>query len=222
MTRLTTITAALTGIMIIAIALVFLPSHSVAAEAIKQPAVSSANCSEAAGTSSVPATKPTGSMTMEEEVLKLFKQRLPLRYERLMKLKATNPKEYILAMEEAKEFYCEYKRMPRDVQDYQISEMKMKVRCWQIAEQLRRHPSQAETQKLTEELRGLVARRFEAEQKVLEFRLDELEKEIARLKKKLQERSQQREKFIQDRLEKILRASTQPASVKERKALMGE
>lgn len=222
MTRLTTITAALTGIMVIAIVSISLPSYSGAAEAIKQPAVPSADRSETACTSSAPTTKPAKSMTVEEEVLELFKHRLPLRYERLMKLKSTDQKKYVLAMEEAEEFYREYKRMPKDVQDCQISEMRMKVRCWQIAEQLRRQPSEAETLKLTEELRSLVARRFEAEQKVLEFRLGELEKEMARLKKKLQERSQQREKLIQDRLEKILRASTQPASVKERKILMGE
>jgi len=154
---------------------------------------------------------------MEKEMMDTLSRRLPLRHERLIKLKAANSKEYDQYRQKMMDWYKDWRCMPPAVQDTQIREQLLKVRAWQIVDRLRNSPPAHEAQKLRAELREIVSDHFDAEQKMMEHRLTVLEDDINRLHKKLHERSAERERLIQERAEKLLRSTTRPAGEKEQR-----
>lgn len=147
----------------------------------------------------------------EEDVLAVLQSRLPMRYERLMKLKDSDSKRYAFYLDRMKEWYEDWRRMPPPIQDADIAGQLLRVKVWQILEKLRQQPPAEDRQKLEKELADAVTQQFDIEGTLLEHRLKVLEEDLDRVRSQLQERVAQRDAMIKGRIDWLLRASTQPA-----------
>ncbi len=148
-------------------------------------------------------------------MLDVLQKRLPLRYERLMELKQTNAAKYAFHLARMMQWYREWKRLPPAIQDADIRQQTMNVRIWQIVERLRDTPSEKAQAKLRKALSEAVAKQIEAEHKLIEYRLEMLEKELLRLKEQLKEHSRDRSSLIKNRVDHLLRAASQPVDKKD-------
>ena len=164
-------------------------------------------------TSQPAASQPTGPgrRESEAEVLAALQQRLPLRYQRLMELKDSNPQEYTRTLNRMRGWYAYWKRMPPAIQDADVVQQTMTVRIWQLVDQMRQAPSDTDRTVLRDQLTGVVAKQFEAETVVMAYRLEMLEKALARMREHLAQRRQNPQGFLAERMERLLRATTQPA-----------
>jgi hypothetical protein len=145
----------------------------------------------------------------ETEVLAVLKDRLPLRYERLMELKASDPQEYTRNLNRMRRWYSYWKRMPAAIQDADIVQQTTSVRIWQLVDQMRQ-ASEADRATMQEELATLAARQFEAETVVMAYRLEMLERALARMREQLAERRAKRDAMVAQRVKHLLAATTQP------------
>ena len=146
----------------------------------------------------------------EAEVLAVLKDRLPLRYERLMELKAADPDDYARNLNRMRRWYGYWKRMPAAIQDADIIQQTTSVRIWQLVDQMRQ-ASESSRAAMQEELTVLAAKQFEAETVVMAYRLEMLEKALARMREHLAERRDKRDALVAERVDELLRATTQPA-----------
>jgi hypothetical protein len=146
----------------------------------------------------------------EAEVLAVLKDRLPMRYERLMELKASDPSDYSRNLNRMRRWYGYWKRMPAAIQDADIVQQTTSVRIWQLVDQMRQAPKRDQTATKAE-LTDLVAKQFEAETVVMAYRLEMLEKALAQMREHLAERREKRDAMVAERVEGLMRATTQPA-----------
>lgn len=150
----------------------------------------------------------------EAEVLAVLKERLPLRYERLMELKESDPSNYARNLGRMRWWYSDWKRLPGAIQDADIVQQTLTVQMWQIVDVLRQAP-EAERPALQTELAVVVAKQFEAETVVMAYRLEMMEQALARMREHLAERREKVDTFLADRMERLMRATTQPADQDE-------
>jgi hypothetical protein len=146
----------------------------------------------------------------EAEVLAVLKDRLPLRYQRLMELKESNPEDYARNLNRMRRWYGYWKRMPAAIQDADIIQQTTSVRIWQLVDQMRQAP-EADRAAMQKELAALAAKQFEAETVVMAYRLEMLEKALARMREHLAGRREKRDAMVAQRVERLLGATTQPA-----------
>ncbi len=147
----------------------------------------------------------------DQAVLEVYKTRMPTHYDRLMELKDEDPNRYAFFLERAKEWYKDWRRLPAVAQDADITFQLMGIRIWEIAGKLREKPDEQAVRELTRELTDAVTKQVDAECIVLEHRLKLLEDDLARMRSRLTERRENRDKMISDSVQRWLRASTQPA-----------
>lgn len=164
-------------------------------------------------TSQPAASQPTGPgpRASEAEVLAVLKERLPLRYQRLMELKESSPEEYARYLGRMRRWYGYWKRMPAAIQDADIIQQTTSVRIWQLVDQIRQATADADRAALQEQLTEAVTKQFEAETVVMAYRLEMLEKALARMRQHLADRREKRDTFLAERVDRLLQATTQPA-----------
>ncbi len=190
------------GLMIATAAGTALAPQEVQAPPASQPATSQ------------PATSrpsPFARRESEAEVLAVLKDRLPLRYQRLIELKESSPQEYTRHLNRMRRWYGYWKRMPTAIQDADVLQQTMSVRIWQLVEQMRQAAPEAARPALEQQLTEAVAKQFEAETVVMAYRLEMLERALARVREHLAERREKRDALLAERVEELLRATTQPA-----------
>jgi ATP-dependent Lon protease len=146
----------------------------------------------------------------ENDLLAVLKETQPENHRRLLELKKSSPDRFRWAMRAMWPWYQRYKSMPKEAQKAMLDEQDAKVEIWRIVEALPQAKDPAERAKLTSDLREAVSKQFGADQVLREYRLTELEQQIKRLREELQQRREQREQILKDRVEEWLRASTQP------------
>jgi hypothetical protein len=156
-----------------------------------------------------PATRP--QRESEAEVLAVLKDRLPLRYQRLMELKESSPEEYARHLNRMRGWYRYWKRMPAAIQDADVIQQTATVRIWQLVDQMRQAKSDADRPALQQQLTEAVAKQFEAETIVMAYRLEMLEKALARMRQHLADRREKPDTFLAERMDRLLKATTQPA-----------
>lgn len=146
------------------------------------------------------------------ELLGVLKQRLPERYDELMKLKAERPGSFEWRMRMTWRWYQHWRDLPEDIQQAVIAEDSEAVRSVQLARSIREAKDPAEKARLTKRLEESLNKQFEAEIKHNQYRLEQLKAQIQRLEKELKDQSQNRQAIIEDRLQRHLsgEAATQP------------
>ena len=147
----------------------------------------------------------------ETELLAAIKERQPETYRRLMESKEANPMRFRLALRSMWPWFQRYKNAPRDIQKAMMDEGDARVETWRLIKALGQAKDGPEKTKLISELNEAVSKQFNAEQALREYRLNELEQQISHLREELEQRRSQRDQIMKDRVEELLRASTQPA-----------
>ena len=166
-----------------------------------------------------PATRPRErllSKDQERELLAALKEGNPVLYNRLMSLRGRNHRRYRWAAREMWRWYQRWKNMPPEVRDAVIAEQNERIRALKYHREIRRAENDAEKASLTAELREAVVRHFQCERKVHEHRLARLEEHIRRLRAKLAERDRHSDRIVQERMDRWLKAATQPADSPDR------
>jgi hypothetical protein len=191
--------------------IVAVAAGTAAAQATSRPAVDAQaeSASQPAATQPAPPGRRDRGES-EAEVLAVLKDRLPMRYQRLMELKESDPNEYTRNLGRMRRWYGYWKRMPTAIQDADIIQQTTSVRIWQLVDQMRQ-ASEADRAALQKQLTDLAAKQFEAETVVMAYRLEMLEKALARMREQLAERREKHDAFLAERVDRLLRATTQPA-----------
>jgi hypothetical protein len=200
----------LAGIFVVLVIFIIFVVGLVAAFAVAQEQPTSA---PAEGERTCPASQPTSAKggNGEAEMLAVLQKRLPLRYERLMELKRTDPAKYDFHLARMMRWYREWRRMPPALQDADIQQQTMAVRIWRIVDTLRETTSEKARAKLHAALSEAVAQQIEAEDKLTKHHVEMLEKKLARLKEHLEERKRDRAALLRKRVDCLLQAASQPA-----------
>lgn len=148
-----------------------------------------------------------------KELLDSLKEYRPDFHKRLIQLRTDDPRAYRSALGGAWRWYRRlgWKDMPLEVKRAAIAEQKARVQIWRLVRKTREASSAQEKLSLAGELRQAVVERFEARQVLMTYRLERLEKEIQRLRAELKERADQQEQIVAERIERLMKATTQPA-----------
>ncbi|GAG12560.1 unnamed protein product [marine sediment metagenome] len=140
----------------------------------------------------------------EAELLKALKEKLPGRYEALIKLREEKPRAYRWALRGTWRWYQRWKNLPEEVQKAAIVEQAERMQIVRILKAIGEAKDPAEKARLKKDLTESVARQFDAEQKRHRHHLQELKEQIRRLEEELRRRIEDRDKMIQQRLERYL------------------
>ncbi|MDY6913292.1 MAG: hypothetical protein SVT52_02385 [Planctomycetota bacterium] len=151
------------------------------------------------------------SEARQKELLEALQKCNPVMHHRLVRLQAEDPQRYRWAMRSMWGWYQRWKSMPPEVQVAVIAEQNERIRAWRLVRKIHRETDEARKASLTAELREVVVKHFQCEQKVREHRLERLEEHIRRLRTELAERRRQRDQIVQTRTNRWLQATTQPA-----------
>lgn len=154
------------------------------------------------------------SEQQEKELLEALQEHQLGHYQRLMELQEEDPDRYQAALRSAWRWYRRWKTMPDEVQQAANDARNAKIAIYRITKELRRIEDSYMRTRLAKELRDAVRREFQAELVVREYRLDQLEAELNRLREELRQRREDAGEIIDARLERHLsehiESSTQP------------
>ncbi|MCD6364904.1 MAG: hypothetical protein J7M14_03425 [Planctomycetes bacterium] len=165
-----------------------------------------------------------GARLSDQQITKLLdslKQYRPNLYERLMRLRTDDPREYRSALRSAWRWQSRlgWKNMPAAVKRAAVAEQQARVRIWRLVKQVRQASTTQQKQAAVAQLRQAVVERFKARSVLLSYRLERLEKEIQRLRTELKERGAQQQQIVAERVEQLLKraAATRPAPLGRRR-----
>jgi hypothetical protein len=158
-----------------------------------------------------PPAAPRITDEQERELLDVLKERMPERFTRLQKLKEESPRMYATSMREIWRWYSGWKTAPRDVQDAFVASQQAQIRISQVVRQIESAPA-GERARLRDELRAAVGAEFNADQKIRQYRLGQLQEQLTKLREQMQQRAAQRDRFIDERIDRLLNPSSQPAT----------
>ncbi|MBL7132841.1 MAG: hypothetical protein ISS78_01965 [Phycisphaerae bacterium] len=148
------------------------------------------------------------SDAQEKELLAVLKDKRPELYERLIHQRQTDRLRYRWVLQMMWRWYERWKHLPEEIQDAAITEMDSKAQAWRLAREMRKAGSEGEKEQLLAKLRGVVAKQFDAEQKVRAHRLAQLEKQLKRAREELQARAKRRTKIIDELVERLIKGSS--------------
>jgi hypothetical protein len=151
----------------------------------------------------------------ETELMAALKDKDPENYKKLAELRESIPTRYRWALRGLWQWYQRYKGAPADLQKAMMDEQETRMATWRISRALGQAADPAEKTKLAAELRDALDKQFNAEQTLRECRLADLEQQIKHLREELDQRHQQREQILKDRMDDMIRSSTQPAPPRE-------
>jgi len=151
-------------------------------------------------------TRMAAELTEEQEaeLLKALKEKLPGRYEALMKLREEKNKGYRWALRGTWRWYERWKNLPEEVQKAAIVEQTERMQIVRILHVVGEAKGPAEKTRLKKDLAQSVARLFDAEQERHRHHLQELKDQIRRLEDELRQRTEDRDKLIEQRVERYL------------------
>lgn len=155
--------------------------------------------------------RATGPLTDEQqaEVLAFLKKHRARHYERLMELRRGSPVRYQKAL---RMIYWRIRpaiNLPEDAQRCHFALWEATMRIRRLVRELRRGDP-AGKDELIEKLTQAVAKRFDADRRIREFRLARLEERIRQLREQLKQQAERRDELIRRQVNKILQATTAP------------
>ena len=141
--------------------------------------------------------KPLGlSPRQEEQVLDFVNKYMKDHAAQLAELKKRNPEAYQRTLL----FYWprvrQYRAMPKAVREAHVQNANLCLQIYRTAKRCQNAKADTERKKLKNQLKTLLTEKFDVEQKVREYRLTQLDKQLSRLKKELKGRADQRDKVI--------------------------
>ncbi|MGC9454653.1 MAG: hypothetical protein ACP5HU_07295 [Phycisphaerae bacterium] len=145
---------------------------------------------------------PTLSEEQEQEILEVLKEHQLGQYQRLMELREEDPDRYQAAVHAAWRWYRRWKSMPEEVQQAANDARNAKIAIYRVTRELRDVEDSYMRTRLVGELRQAIRQEFQAELVVREYRLNQLEAELKRLREELRQRREDSEEIISQRLQR--------------------
>jgi len=153
------------------------------------------------------AGRPSRQPLTEEqkaELLKFSQDHLPHRYEDFVKLSETKPRVYQFVMMRMWDWYQQWKVMSAEAQEASITEHDLRMEAFMVLRRWRETEDPDEKAQLKAELRDALGRHFDAEQRLREIQLAELEERIEQVRQELQQRAEDRDAIVTDHMERML------------------
>lgn len=156
-----------------------------------------------------PTSQPMIEITPEQEaeLLAALKESSPEHYYAyLMAMKKSgNEALYRRSLAHAWRTYEQWRNAPKHVREQVLAEREASIEIGKLVDELRHARSAAIRGELTAKLRQAIARRFEAEVVIRDYRLTQFEQRIKTLREELAERIKNRDRHIDDRYETWLK-----------------
>jgi hypothetical protein len=143
----------------------------------------------------------------EAELLAALEEKLPDQHERLVKLREERPRAYRWALRAAWRSYQRWKDLPPEVQEAAITEQAEQIKIMRILHAIRDEEDPEKKARYKEQLKESVQRQFDAAEKRQKHHLQVLKERILRLEEELKRRTEDRDKIIDQRVERYLKGS---------------
>jgi hypothetical protein len=140
----------------------------------------------------------------ETELLNALAEKRPEEASRLRRMKEENPRAYRAALHTAWRAYQVWKDLPPEMQKLQDVQARARLDAWRLVKELRGARDPADKERLRARLHEALAAEFAAEQAIREYRLDQLEEQLKRLRAEVKERADNRAQFIEKSIDDLL------------------
>jgi hypothetical protein len=141
----------------------------------------------------------------QAELLKFVQEHLPSQYEDFVKLSETKPRNYQFVMARMWAWYEQWKVMSPEAQEASITEHELRMEAFMVLRKFRETEDPAEKEQIKAELREALERHFDAEQRLREVQLAELEECIGQVRQELQQRTEDRDAIVAENMEQMLK-----------------
>lgn len=140
----------------------------------------------------------------EAELLEFIQEHLSQRYEDFVKLSETKPRHYQFVMARMWAWYEQWKVMSPEAQEASITEHDLRMEAFMVLRRWRETEDPDEKAQLKAELRDALGKHFDAEQRLREIQLAQLEERIERVRQELQQRAEDRDAIVTEHMERML------------------
>ncbi len=140
----------------------------------------------------------------EAELLEFFQEHMANRYEVFVKLAEDNPRLYRFIMARMWAWYQQWKDMSPEAQEASIAEHDLRMEAFMVLRQWRKEKDPEEKKRLKAQLRETLEQHFDAEQRLQEVQLAELEQRIEQVRQEIQQRAEDRDSIVTEHMERML------------------
>lgn len=144
------------------------------------------------------------SQEQVQQMLEFAKGNLPMVYQRLESLRTSEPDRYQRTLRRMLPRIAYLMKMPPEQRKAHIELSRLRMEIFKAARRYSRADDEKEKQALREKLRALLGEKFELEQTLRRAKLQELEKQIDRLRDEINQRSEQKDKHIAAQLDRTI------------------
>lgn len=162
-----------------------------------------------------PADAPNGpaplTAAQEAELLTFLKRMGAEQYDRLVQLKSVNPAWYVPTSRYWYEWMQGIKRGPEALWQPYVDLQEAYTKISQMVNDYRTAVDAAQKKAITDQLRVAVAKLFDTQMKIRQFKLKQLQDQLRQLESEHQSNLNNRPRLIEDSLQKWLATATMPA-----------
>lgn len=146
-----------------------------------------------------------------KEVLAFAKKHFPEEYERIETLRKESPRQAKRVLRRLWWLYQRVRHLPPEIQAAAVAKTRLNVAIFRTRRALLEAEDAAKKTELTKKLRSLLGEQFDNDQIVKEYRVKRLAQQLAELKAEIEQRKNDRQKIIADRLKRL--TSSKPAAM---------
>jgi hypothetical protein len=159
------------------------------------------------------------SLTQEQEtqLLEWMKEHRPEDLERLENLKEENPTAYRWATARAYGVYQQFKMLSPEMQQAMIARQQARLRSWRLSRAYLQADDDKDRESIRQQLIDSLGEEFDLEQKIREYRLEQMAEQLERLRENLSQRCEHRDTIVENDMNKLLTLE-RPPGPRQRKA----
>jgi len=157
-----------------------------------------------------PKAPPAPSAERIEQLLERMKTEQPEMYEHLMRLRGSDRRSFRRAIAGIDRLVRRLEELPRELREVVVQQRRDRIARLRLVRQYRAAADPARREAIQAEIRRLVGRMFDADQKIKEHKVEQLARELEQLKADLADRASRREELIDKTVERLLTAPDTP------------
>ncbi len=139
-----------------------------------------------------------------ESLLAKMKTAQPRAYDHLQRLRRDHPRAFMRAMVRIDRFHRRMADLPAEMQKTIAAQRENRVERFDLLMEYRRATDETVRAPLRQKISGLTSRLFDADQKLKEYKLEQLTKELEQLRAELKDRATRREELIAEAAEQFM------------------
>ena len=142
-----------------------------------------------------------------ERIIAFAKEYLPEEYQQIELIKQEDPQRARLMLHRLWWLYRRVRQFPPEIRKAAVERHRLNLAIIQTRRDFIKCTNETERKKLKAKLRNLLSKQFDYDQAVKEWRVKQLEKQIAELKAQIERRKNEKDKIIAERLNRLLRVN---------------